>query len=119
MRVLFMGTPDFALFSLKALVESGEEVIGVVTQPDKPKGRGKAMSAPPVKVYAEEIDLPVYQPSTMRDEAFWPTLCELDPELIVVTAYGKILPIIRATDASTYTARFCPHTAVRRRCSAR
>ena len=92
MRVLFMGTPDFALFSLKALVESGEEVIGVVTQPDKPKGRGKAMSAPPVKVYAEEIGLPVYQPATMKDEAFLPTLRELDPELIVVTAYGKILP---------------------------
>lgn len=92
MRVLFMGTPDFALFSLKALVESGEEVIGVVTQPDKPKGRGKAMSAPPVKVYAEEIGLPVFQPVTMKDEAFLPTLRELDPELIVVTAYGKILP---------------------------
>ena len=62
MRILFMGTPDFALFSLKALVESGETVIGAVTQPDKPKGRGKAMTPPPVKVYAEEMGIPVYQP---------------------------------------------------------
>ena len=92
MRVLFMGTPDFALFSLKALVESGETVVGVVTQPDKPKGRGKAMTPPPVKVYAEEMGLPVYQPETLKDGAFLETLRELDPELIVVTAYGKILP---------------------------
>ena len=92
MRILFMGTPDFALFSLRALVESGETVIGVVTQPDKPKGRGKAMTPPPVKVYAESQGLPVYQPETMKNEAFLATLRELDPELIVVTAYGKILP---------------------------
>lgn len=92
MRILFMGTPDFALFSLRALVESGEEVIGVVTQPDKPKGRGKAMTPPPVKVYAEEQGITVYQPATMKDGAFLETLTELDPDLIVVTAYGKILP---------------------------
>ena len=92
MRILFMGTPDFALFSLKALVESGETVVGVVTQPDKPKGRGKAMTPPPVKVYAESVGLPVYQPETLKNEAFLDTLKELDPEMIVVTAYGKILP---------------------------
>lgn len=92
MRILFMGTPDFALFSLRALVENGHDVVGVVTQPDKPKGRGKAMSAPPVKVFAESIGLPVYQPQTMKDGAFLDTLRVLDPELIVVTAYGKILP---------------------------
>ena len=92
MRILFMGTPDFALFSLRALVEGGHEVIGAVTQPDKPKGRGKAMTAPPVKVYAECVGIPVYQPDTMKDGAFLETLRALDPELIVVTAYGKILP---------------------------
>ena len=92
MRILFMGTPDFALFSLKALVESGEDVIGVVTQPDKPKGRGYALMPPPVKVYALEQNLPVYQPATLKGEEFETLLTELDPELIVVVAYGKILP---------------------------
>ena len=87
-----MGTPDFALFSLRALVEAGEEVIGVVTQPDKPKGRGYALTPPPVKVYAMEQGLPVYQPNTLRDEAFAELLAKLDPELIVVVAFGKILP---------------------------
>ena len=92
MRILFMGTPDFALFSLRALVEAGEDVIGVVTQPDKPKGRGYALMSPPVKVYAEEKGLPVYQPKTLRDEAFATLLSEIDPEVIVVVAFGKILP---------------------------
>ncbi len=92
MRILFMGTPDFALFSLRALVEAGEEVIGVVTQPDKPRGRGYALMPPPVKVYAEEVGLPVYQPSTLRGEEFAALLSEIDPELLVVAAYGKILP---------------------------
>ena len=92
MRILFMGTPDFALFSLKALVESGEDVIGVVTQPDKPKGRGYALMPPPVKVYATEQGLPVYQPATLKGEEFEALLTSLDPELIVVVAYGKILP---------------------------
>ena len=92
MRILFMGTPDFALFSLRALVESGEDVIGVVTQPDKPKGRGYALTPPPVKVYAEEKGLPVYQPATLRGDEFAATLAALDPDLIVVVAFGKILP---------------------------
>ena len=92
MKILFMGTPDFALFSLKALVESGEDVIGVVTQPDKPKGRGYELTPPPVKVYALEKGLPVYQPATLRGDEFAALLSELDPELIVVVAYGKILP---------------------------
>ena len=92
MRILFMGTPDFALFSLKALVESGEDVIGVVTQPDKPRGRGYALMPPPVKVYALEQNLPVYQPATLKGEEFEALLTELDPELIVVVAFGKILP---------------------------
>ena len=92
MRILFMGTPDFALFTLKALVEAGENIVGVVTQPDKPKGRGYALQAPPVKVYAEEKGLPVYQPLTFKDGAFEEELKALAPDLIVVVAYGKILP---------------------------
>ena len=78
-----MGTPDFALFSLRALVDAGEDVIGVVTQPDKPKGRGYALTPPPVKVYAMEAGLPVYQPNTLRDEEFAALLETLAPELIV------------------------------------
>ena len=70
MRVLFMGTPDFALFTLKALVDSGENVVGVVTQPDKPKGRGYELQPPPVKVYATERGIPVYQPTTLKNGAF-------------------------------------------------
>ena len=92
MRIVFMGTPDFALFSLKALVEAGEDVVGVVTQPDKPRGRGYVLTPPPVKVYATEQNIPVYQPQTLRNGAYDETLAELDPELIVVVAYGKILP---------------------------
>ena len=92
MKILFMGTPDFALFSLRALVEAGEDVIGVVTQPDKPKGRGYTLTPPPVKVYALEKDIPVYQPNTLRGEEFANLLSELAPDLIVVVAYGKILP---------------------------
>lgn len=92
MRILFMGTPDFALYSLRALVESGEEIVGVVTQPDKPQGRGYVLTPPPVKKYALEQGLAVYQPTTLRDDAFFELLQQLDPQLIVVTAYGKILP---------------------------
>ncbi len=92
MRILFMGTPDFALFTLKALVERGDEVVGVVTQPDKPKGRGYTLQPSPVKVYAMEQGLPVYQPTTLRDGAFDGELRALAPDVIVVVAYGKILP---------------------------
>ena len=92
MKILFMGTPDFAVFSLDALVKSGEQIVGVITQPDKPKGRGYALTPPPVKSYALEKGFEVYQPNTLRDEAFAELLRELDPELIVVVAYGKILP---------------------------
>ena len=93
MKILFMGTPDFAVFTLKALVERGENVIGVVTQTDKPRGRGYELLPTPVKVYAEEHNIPVYQPKTLRDEAFASLLAEIDPELIIVVAYGKILPV--------------------------
>lgn len=92
MKILFMGTPDFALFSLKGLCENGYNVIGVVTQPDKPKGRGYVLTPPPVKIYASERGIPVYQPNSLRTEEFASLLAELDPDLIAVVAYGKILP---------------------------
>lgn len=97
MKILFMGTPDFALFSLKALVEYSQtnknvEICGVITQPDKPKGRGYTLLPPPVKVFALEAGLPVYQPETLKDEAFSKLLTTLSPDLIAVVAYGKILP---------------------------
>ena len=96
MKILFMGTPDFALFSLKSLVEysknSDISICGVITQPDKPKGRGYALLPPPVKEYALSIGLDVYQPSTLKGEEFEQLLCELSPDLIIVVAYGKILP---------------------------
>jgi len=87
-----MGTPDFAVFSLSPLVDAGENVVAVITQPDKPKGRGYVLTPPPVKEYALAHNLPVYQPNTLRDEAFAELLKELNPDLILVTAYGKILP---------------------------
>ena len=92
MKILFMGTPDFALPSLRALYEAGEEIIGVVTQPDKPKGRGYTLTPSPIKVYALEKGLPVYQPTTLKGDDFAALLAELDPEMIVVVAFGKILP---------------------------
>ncbi len=92
MRIVFMGTPDFALYSLRALCEAGEDVVGVVTQPDKPRGRGYILTPPPVKIYAEERGIPVYQPTTLKNGAFDAELTALDPELIIVVAYGKILP---------------------------
>ena len=92
MRILFMGTPDYALFSLRALCEAGEQIVGVVTQPDKPKGRGYELTPPPVKVFAAERGIPVYQPVTLKNGAFDEELKALAPDLIVVVAYGKILP---------------------------
>ena len=92
MRILFMGTPDFAVFSLRAMVESGEEIVGVVTQPDQPKGRGYVLTPPPVKVYAEGQKIPVCQPERLKTEEFFAQLKKIAPDLIVVAAYGKILP---------------------------
>lgn len=87
-----MGTPDFALPTLRGLCLAGHEIVGVVTQPDKPKGRGHHLTPPPIKVFAIEKSIPVYQPLTLRGEEFEQTLKSLDPEMIVVVAYGKILP---------------------------
>lgn len=92
MRILFMGTPDFAVASLKRLVEDGHDVCGVFTQPDKPKNRGHKLAFSPVKEYALTRELPVYQPLKMRDGEALAIVEELKPELIVVAAYGKILP---------------------------
>lgn len=92
MRILFMGTPDFALPTLKALCESGHEIVGAVTKVDKPSGRGHRMMPPPIKVYALEQNIPVYQPDTLKGEEFAALLSALDPEMIVVVAFGKILP---------------------------
>ena len=91
MRVLFMGTPEFAVPTLEALIEA-HEVIGVYTQPDKPKGRGKAMAFPPVKEKALEYNIPVYQPVKVRDESVVDEIRKMNPEAIVVVAFGQILP---------------------------
>ena len=92
MRILFMGTPEFAVASLKALVEAGHEICGVFTQPDKPKNRGHKLTFSPVKEYALSQNLPVYQPLKLRDGTALALVQELHPELIVVVAYGRILP---------------------------
>lgn len=92
MKIVFMGTPDFAVPCLKRLISDGHEVCGVFTQPDKPKGRKGILTPPPVKVEAESAGIKVYQPPSMRDGTAIEILKELEPELIIVVAYGKILP---------------------------
>ena len=106
MRILFMGTPDFAVASLKRLVEDGHDICGVFTQPDKPKNRGHKLAFSPVKEYALSQDLAVYQPLKMRDGEAMSIVEELAPELIVVAAYGKILP-----EAVSYTHLTLPTKA--------
>ncbi len=91
MRVLFMGTPDFSVGSFKALYDNFE-IIGAVTQPDKPQGRGYKLTASPIKKIASEYNIPVYQPETLKNGAFSDVLHSLNPDIIVVVAYGKILP---------------------------
>ncbi len=92
LRVVFMGTPDFAATILNRIIASGHEVIAVVTQPDKEKGRGKALSTSPVKELALEHQLPVYQPAKVREEGFIQTIRSLDPQVMIVAAFGQILP---------------------------
>ena len=93
LKILFMGTPDFALESLKALYEAKYNIVGVVTNPDRPKGRDMKMIASPVKEYALEKHLEVYQPEKVRNnEEFLNTVKKINPDLICVVAYGKILP---------------------------
>ncbi len=91
-KVLFMGTPDFAVPSLESLVREGYHVIGVVTQPDRPKGRKKELTPPPVKMAAQKLGLPVYQPEKLRDPEAVERVLSLKPDLIVTAAYGQILP---------------------------
>ena len=92
MRIVFMGTPDFAAASLQKLIEEQFEIVGVFTQPDKPKGRGMEMSVSPVKELALQHDLPVFQPEKMRDGTALAILQELNPDILAVVAYGRILP---------------------------
>ncbi len=92
MKILFMGTPDFAVPCLDILVSNCFDVCGAVTQPDKPKGRGHKLTPPPVKEYAISKNISVYQPQTLKDGEFEKVLDELKPQFIAVVAYGKILP---------------------------
>lgn len=92
LNLLYMGTPAFAAVSLQYLIDQGYHITGVVCRADKPKGRGMQVLPPPVKVTAEAAGLPVYQPETLKDGALQPVLEATKPDLIVVVAYGKILP---------------------------
>ncbi len=93
MDILFMGTPDFAVPTLETLIKSEHQVVGVVTQPDKPKGRSGKLVASPVKEAAVKTGISVYQPEKVKDEAFLHVLRELNPDAIVVVAFGQILPL--------------------------
>jgi len=92
MRLIFMGTPEFALPSLNALHQSGHSILAIVTQPDRPKGRGGHLTPPPAKLMAERLELAVLQPTRMKDPVFLESLRALNPDLIVVVAFGRILP---------------------------
>lgn len=92
MKILYMGTPDFAASILNDLIQSEHEIIGVVTQPDKQKGRGKELSSPPVKELALKHNLPVYQPIKVRDPEFVQLIRDMAPEAVVVAAFGQLLP---------------------------
>lgn len=93
MKIVFMGTPDFAVGALEALARSGHEIAAVVTQPDKPKGRGKTQQMTPVKETALRHGLPVLQPARVREETFIEKMRELAPDVIVVSAFGQIIPV--------------------------
>ncbi|MEE1074650.1 MAG: methionyl-tRNA formyltransferase, partial [Acutalibacteraceae bacterium] len=92
MKIVFMGTPDYAVKTLEAVANAGHEVAAVFAQPDKPVGRKHILTAPPVKVCAEGLGIPVFQPNTLRDAAVAEQLKEINPDAIVVVAYGKLLP---------------------------
>ena len=92
LRIVFMGTPDIAVPTLQALIDSPHTVVGVFCQPDKPKGRGNKLQMPPTKELALEHDIPVYQPKSLRNEEAKELLQVLAPDIVVVIAYGKILP---------------------------
>ena len=92
MKLIFMGTPDFAVPCLEELIKAGHEIVGVFTQPDKPVGRKRVMTPPPVKVCAEKNGITVYQPDSVRTEESLTLMKELNPDCVVVVAYGKIIP---------------------------
>ena len=92
LRIIFMGTPDFASAILKTLIEGPDEVVAVVTQPDRARGRGKKLTPPPAKVLAESFGIPVLQPTKIKTEEFRIGMLSYQPDLIVVAAYGRILP---------------------------
>lgn len=91
-KIIFAGTPDFAASHLQALIDSGFDIVAVYTQPDRPAGRGRKLQASPVKQIAQEANIPVYQPLSLRDEAAQAELAELGADLMIVVAYGLILP---------------------------
>lgn len=91
-RIIFMGTPEFSVLSLRKLYEAGYEIAGVVTQPDRPKGRGQKVAATPVKEEAVKLGLDILQPARIKEEGFIDKLAELKPDIIVVVAFGQILP---------------------------
>lgn len=92
MKIIFMGSPEFAIPALKLLFQAGEKIEAVITQPDRKKGRGLFLSQPPVKIEAERLGLAVFQPERIKDEIFIGLLASINPEAIVVVAYGQILP---------------------------
>ncbi len=92
MRLVFMGTPDFAAASLEALLKSDDSVVGIVTQPDRPKGRGQILTPSPVKIIAQRAQIPLLQPLKMKDPEFLQALAGWRPDLIAVAAFGRILP---------------------------
>ena len=116
MKIVYMGTPDFAVNPLHALAEAGYEVAGVVTQPDKPKGRGKTMLPTPVKEEALKHGFPVYQPVKVRDPEFLQFLEKLEPDIIVVAAFDRSFPkafwSFRNTDVLTSMHPCFRNTAV-------
>ncbi len=103
MKIMFMGTPEIAATCLKKLIEDGKEISAVITREDKPRGRGNVMTPTPVKALALENGIQVFTPKTLRDESFSKLLSEIAPELIVVVAYGKILP----PEVINYTKHGC------------
>lgn len=92
MKIVFIGTPEFALPTLEALIKSEHDVAAVITQPDRPKGRGLKLASSPIKMLAQEFDIPIFQPLKIKDPQVVSYLKSLSPDLIVVVAYGQILP---------------------------
>jgi methionyl-tRNA formyltransferase len=106
MRVVFMGTPDVAVPALRALLDSSHDVAAVVTQPDKPRGRGRDVTSSPVKLLAQEQGLPVLQPASPKDDGFVDALSVFEPHALAVVAYGHILPRAVLSIAPAMNAHF-------------